>query len=291
MARKREKPSRKIEKPSEGTPLCELYETLKCLRECETDPREQLYNMIFYNLKIKDCEKIDTFKKEVFLIKVANKLFGKYTPDADTVLMILGLLEGYEYVFIESGAKRGVKYLKESSFLVNSEGRSDVSYDEADDKLKKNYIDRLRKKEESLLLEMADFMIAQSLHIEEFLEDIDAYIDGDVAIFPTPGYIKRDPAHTWLDIILYYLVMGMKVSGGKGRASLNENKEYEMNVPLPEKFIITAATLIMVVCLFSAYYTPRYPMQEINNCVAMAEIAKQDYIEPPLASQELPNID
>ena len=194
-------------------------------------------------------------------------------------------------VFIKSGAKRGEKYLKESPFLVNSEGRSDVSYDEADDGLKTNYIDRLRKKEESLLLEMADFMITQAYHIEEFLEDIDDYIDGDAAIFPTPGYIRRNPEHNLLDIILNYLVMGIKFSKGKGRASLNENKEYEMNVPLPEGITITVAASIIVICLFAAYYTPRYPMQEINNCVAMAEIAKQDYIETPLASQELPNID
>lgn len=283
--------ARNVKKPPKETPLYELLEALKGLKECEKDPREHLYNMIFYTLKIKNYEKIDTSKKEAFLIKVANKLFGKYTFDADTTLMILGLLEGYEHIFIKSGAKRGEKYLKESPFLVNSEGRNDASYDEADDELKVKYIDRLRKKEESLLLEMADFMITQSYHIEEFLEDIDDYIDGDAAIFPTPGYIKRKQARGWLDIILNYLIMGIKVSAGKGRATLNKNSEYEMNVPLPGKFTITVASSMIVLSLFSMDCILQYPPQKDNTHVVASDVIKHDYIGTSLAKQELPNID
>lgn len=202
--------------------------------------------------------------------------------------MTLGLLEGYDHVFIESGAKRRRKYLKESPYIVNSNGKNDVPYDEADEDLKNAYEDRLIKTENKLLLEMADYMIEQLHCTEDFLSDISNYMNDGVAIFPTPGYIKRKQTHNWLDIILNYLFMGIKFSKGKGRASLNENKEYEMNVPLPEKFIITATALMMILCIFSAL--PYLP-QKNNSYVSTAETAKHDYTETPLAKRELPNID
>lgn len=281
--------ARKVQEPPAGTPLDILWGALKNLRECRADTRQGLYNIIFDTLGYH--KKIELFEQEACLIKAVNERFGKYTPDADIALMALGLLEGYEYHFLQTGKNRRIKYLQKSPYLMNSEGK-DASYDKADDDLKDNYEGRLRRYvEPELLLKMADFMITQSYHIEEFLEDIDDYIDGDTAIFPTPGYIKRKQAHGWLDIILNYLIMGIKVSAGKGRATLNKNSEYEMNVPLPGKFTITVTASIMILFFSSAYCILQYPPQKDNTHVVTSDVIKHDYIGTSLAKQELPNID
>ncbi len=282
--------ARNVEEPSVSTPLDELWRALKSLRECKLDTRQGLYDIIFNTLEYN--KKIDLFEQEAFLIKVANRRFGEYTPDADIALMALGLLEGYEYHFFQTGKNRRIKYLRKSPYLMNSEGK-DASYDKADDSLKNNYEGRLRRYvEPDILLEMADFMLKPPNHTEEFITDVGDYINGKTAIFPIPGYIKRKRSGC-LNIILNYLVMGRRFSRGKGHASLNENSEYEMDVPWPENLTITVATSIIILCVFSTYCVSQYIPQETqkdNGYVAMMEVPKQDY-GIPLAKQELPNID
>ena len=261
--------ARKVQEPPAGTPLDELWGALKNLRECRADTRQGLYNIIFDTLGYH--KEIKLFEQEACLIKTVNKLFGKYTPDADIVLMALGLLEGYEYNFLQTGKNRRIKYLQESPYLMNSEGK-DASYDKANDGLKDNYEGRLRRYvEPDLLLEMANFMFKPPNHTEEFINDVADYIDGRMAIFPIPGYIKRKQAHGWLDIILNYLIMGTKVPAGKGRATLNKNSEYEMNLPLPGKFTITVAASMIILCLFSIDCISQYSPQKDNTHVVASD--------------------
>lgn len=55
------------------------------------------YDLLEYLNYTKD---LSMFKYDAFLIKAVNKVFGEFTPDADIVLMALGLLDGYNYRII-----------------------------------------------------------------------------------------------------------------------------------------------------------------------------------------------
>lgn len=58
------KKTRKIETPLEGTPVYELLDALKGLKECQKETRGGLYDIIFYTLK---HEKLNTSEQEAFL--------------------------------------------------------------------------------------------------------------------------------------------------------------------------------------------------------------------------------
>lgn len=222
--------ARNVEKPSSGTQLDKLWETLRFLRETQSETRQALYNKIFFTLGYSKYP--DTYVAEAFLIKTANTLYGEFTTDADTALMALGLLDGYDYNSAKSANDRRIKFLKESMYLAQ---KGKGSYSDADEDTRLNYISNLRATDEyNLLLEMANFMLKPQNHSQEFISDIDKYIDDGVAVFPIPGYIKRKPLRDRKKkAVITFSSSKQKLFTASSDIIINKDDGYEMTIDLP----------------------------------------------------------
>ncbi|WP_289201993.1 hypothetical protein [Parabacteroides goldsteinii] len=247
--------ARAVLKPKSGTDLDKLSKTLRELRETQSETRQALYDNIFYYLNV--SEKKDTYIAEAFLIKTANRLFGEFTTDADTALMALGLLEGYDYNSAKNCKQRRIKFLKESMYLAK---KGKTPYLEADEELQSHYEDSLRATDEpDLLLEMANFMLKPENHSQGFISDINKYIDDGVAVFPIPGYIKRKPLKNRIKkaVITFSRSKG-ELFTASSDIVINKDGDYEMAIDLPtdvdfhKKRKISTPTAVIVVLLFTS---------------------------------------
>lgn len=268
-----------------GAPSDKLRSLLKALREPRKVTRVALYRDILDELKYN--KKLPPPKMDAFLIKAIFETFGESTTEADIVLMALGLLDGYDYRTEPKVMERRAEYLRKSEYL---------SYNNAIERAQKQYRDNLRKAEDPMLLQLADFLHGLKNNVEVFLDDIADYMDDDSrASFPPPNYIKKERLLDEITVVEKYLLPGKSYTI-EHKATMTKDNKYEVKISLTEHLPGIASALTCLIFLFSAvHYSQSYQLQKeqqnYNHSVAERTL-KYDYGEISFAQQEdLSNMD
>lgn len=273
----------------------ELCKLLKKLRELKGDCRMTFcYDILEY---LGYEAELPTCKVDAFFIKAIGGKFGEFNIEADIVLMSLGLLDGCNYnVSLHIGGRREI-FLKESTYLKQDK----ISYDDATDDDKEKYIDNLRKSEDNGLLILSKFLIKYKNRIEDFLNDIDGYIDDGVAIFPIPSYIKRKPLRDRVrTAVIKYFLLGKEILAARRDIVINGNNEYEVRVDLTKDAmaIISNAAICILLCISLPFsttiYTQKYmlaksqeadmELQTEDDAIKILEMANQKLNAKPYAA-------
>lgn len=265
-----------------GTPLDRLCDSLIALREPKKVTRKALHNNILDILNYD--KKISAPKVDAFLIKAVYETFGESTTETEIVLMALGLLDGYDYRIEPKVMERRAEYLRKSEY---------ISYNNATAAVQKRYRDNLRKTaEDPKLLQLAEFLLSLKDNVGVFLEDIDNYMNSSSkANLPLPNYVKKGKSLNEIVVVEKYLIPGKSFTI-EHKATIAKGNKYEVKINLAEYFPGIVSALACILILFSmTYYRQSYQLQDNDKNIAVTEITKQDYVETPLASQELPGID
>lgn len=260
--------------------LKKVKSLLRDLREIGKNGRLGTYENLFYelndnlpetlqesqrSLKYVSKLKLRTSKCDAFLIIVVNQVFGVYTPDADIVLMSLGLLEGYSYRTIYSHIDRRKKFLKNSPYLgVNGE-----RYNGNDEKANEKCETTFRKDRESPRIDqLAKFLVDKKKHINDIFNEINSNIDDYIdkkgfAILQAPSYIEGKPLRDRKKrAVITFSISKRELFTTSSDIIINEDDGYEMAVDLPEdvdlhkkRKISTLATFIFVLFFTSLSIT------------------------------------
>jgi len=233
--------------------LDKIEQRLFKLRDPEEGNRRGTCSELLYYLNY--TKTLSMSQYDAFLIKAVNQVFAEFTPDADIVLMTLGLLDGYNYRVILRHTDRRIKFLKESPYL----GSKKSSYDEADKSRRGSYEKTIRECENQKLHLLAKYLESIQGQVKEFLDDIDNYIDGRKAILPTPSYIEGKPLQDRIkQAVITFSISNKKLFTTKNNIVINKNNEYEMTVDLPtdvslhKKGKISTLAIFIFVLLFAS---------------------------------------
>lgn len=245
--------------------LANIIQELENLRDPkQEDSRRGTYYELLDLLGYK--KKLHIWKYDAFLIKAVDQCFAVSTPDADIVLMALGLLDGYSYREISKHTDRRVKYLKETTYL----GSKKVPYDKADDRKRESYEKTIREKSENPKLhKLAEYLGGIHGQVDKFLDDINDYIDGKMAILPTPSYIKRKPLGDRIKkAVINFFLLGKEIFTTERTIEINKDNKYEININLTKEAItiLSNATICMLLCISipitTTIYTQKYTIVE-----------------------------
>lgn len=169
----------------------EIAKILRKIPDSQKHDRRDCCVRLLDELGYKKNTSVSNVKFDAFLIKAVREWFD-VSPNADIVLMALGLLEGYEHdkVLIRNRRK---KYLRESRHLQMNSRSGVKSYDDATEDEQKKLIENLGKSEGRQIASLAEFLLKQN--IAEYIETLDGYItkgENPKAILPKPSYSLSD---------------------------------------------------------------------------------------------------
>ena len=252
----------KMKATPEERELCRLFIKLRELKgDCRMTFCYDILAYLEYEAELPLC------KIDALFIKAVEKELGEFNIEADIVLMALGLLDGCDYnVSLQIKGRREI-FLRESTYIKKDK----TPYDGATDDDKKRYIDNLRNSEDNGLLILSKFLLRNKNRINEFLNDIDGYIDDGVAVFPTPSYIKRKPLRDRKKKAVITFSRGSKreLFTTSSDIVINRDGEYEMTVDLSKAInlhkkrkISTLSTVIFVLLFTSLSMTTIFYTQK-----------------------------
>lgn len=186
----------KPKKADESKPKAEKIDAvaaeLSAIRDQGKHDRKGCFIKFFHALDESLNITVSIAKTDALLIKATRERFD-VSPDADIVLMALGLLQGYKYQEM-SLLNRRKKYLRESNYLQTHSRSENKIFNNASEKEKERLLDNLRKTgEDGLIWSLAEFLLKQN--IAEYIEDLDGYITkskNPKAILPKPSYTLSD---------------------------------------------------------------------------------------------------
>lgn len=113
-------------------------------------------------------------------------------------------------------------------------GSKKDSYDEVDKGRRESYEKTIRERSENPKLHsLAKYLEGIQDQVEEFLDDIDNYIDGKTAILPTPSYIsKKPPRKRAMTAVIKYIFSGEEKFSTSQDIVINKNNECEITIEL-----------------------------------------------------------
>lgn len=264
-----------------------LREILKGIRTVDDRDNEECSKNITSSL---GCNrKLSATEVNALFIKAAKEKFGAYEARRDIVLMALGLLKDYDYHKVETITERRDQYLRESNYLDGEYPYPDINNE------KKKYQRRLETAEDKWLLELATFLNSQD--IEEYLKDIDGYIDNGKPILPALSCAtRRRLCGRTLTAIIKNPFWDKQVRATNCKKKVNENNECVAVINLTKPMGMASLSFFILLCAVLSWGMVNsirsYQLQAAknNSAVVAAAPLKCDHTNVPIGKEDLPDI-
>lgn len=263
-----------------------LREILKGIRTVDDRDNEECSKNITSSL---GCNrKLSATEVNALFIKAAKEKFGAYEARRDIALMALGLLKDYDYHKVETITERRNKYLWESSYLD-----SEYPYPDINNKVR-TYQKRLEVTENKWLLELATFLNSQDM--EEYLKDIDDYIDNGKPILPALSCkTRRGTCDRTLKAIIKNPYWDRPVSAANCKKKINENNECVTVINLTKTIGLASVSFCILLCAVFSWgmvnFIRSYQLQAVkNNSALVAAVPlKYNHMDDSIDKKDLPD--